>query len=261
MVGPRAPTGWRWGTTSRAPGIPPSGDDRTVTPAPRRSHTRCGQTRGMEQRRLLGSSGIEVGAVALGTMMFGAWGNSDRSECSADGRHGARRRASTLVRHGRHLRRRRVGGDRGRGAAPDAEIASCSPPSSATRWMPTRCTAAAPRRWVREAVTEQPPAVRQTDRIDLYQMHRPDPDVPFEETLGALARTGATRGSYTLWGRRRFPAEQLVESQWMAARGTAVRPAGDGATAVLGVLPQCVERAVFPTCRSYDVDAPSCGRR
>src|SRR5690606_31648754 len=31
----------------------------------------------MEMRRL-GSSGVEVSAFALGTMMFGAWGNPDR---------------------------------------------------------------------------------------------------------------------------------------------------------------------------------------
>ncbi len=31
--------------------------------------------------RVLGSSGIEVSQLALGTMMFGAWGNPDRAEC------------------------------------------------------------------------------------------------------------------------------------------------------------------------------------
>ena len=31
--------------------------------------------------RLLGHSGIEVTTVALGAMMFGAWGNEDVDEC------------------------------------------------------------------------------------------------------------------------------------------------------------------------------------
>ena len=34
----------------------------------------------MESRRL-GRSGLEVSPIALGTMMFGAWGNTDESEC------------------------------------------------------------------------------------------------------------------------------------------------------------------------------------
>ena len=32
-------------------------------------------------RRTLGTSGLEVSSLALGTMMFGAWGNPDRDAC------------------------------------------------------------------------------------------------------------------------------------------------------------------------------------
>src|SRR3970282_49397 len=51
----------------------------------------------------------------------------------------------------------------------------------------------------------------QTDYIDLYQVHRPQPDIPIDETLRALAdlvRSGKVRyiGSST------FAAWQLVES-------------------------------------------------
>ena len=62
------------------------------------------------QYRQLGSSGIEVSALALGTMMFGKWGNPDESACQSDGRRCARRRGD-VVRHRRHLRLRRLGGD------------------------------------------------------------------------------------------------------------------------------------------------------
>jgi len=47
-----------------------------------------------------------------------------------------------------------------------------------------------------------------TDRIDLYQIHRPDPEVPIEETLGALdelVRAGKVREI----GCSNFSAEQL----------------------------------------------------
>ena len=55
----------------------------------------------------------------------------------------------------------------------------------------------------------------QTDWIDLYQIHRPQPDVPIDETLRAmddLIRSGKVRyiGSST------FAAWQLVESLWVA---------------------------------------------
>jgi aryl-alcohol dehydrogenase-like predicted oxidoreductase len=55
----------------------------------------------------------------------------------------------------------------------------------------------------------------QTDHIDLYQIHRPDPDTAIEETLSALTdllRSGKVRaiGSSTM------PASDIVEAQWVA---------------------------------------------
>lgn len=44
----------------------------------------------------------------------------------------------------------------------------------------------ASRRWMREALEDSLRRL-QTDRIDLYFLHWPDPDTPIEETLGALA--------------------------------------------------------------------------
>ena len=57
----------------------------------------------------------------------------------------------------------------------------------------------------------------QTDYIDLYQLHRPQPDIPIDETLRAmddLIRSGKVRyiGSST------FAAWQLVESLWVSER-------------------------------------------
>jgi aryl-alcohol dehydrogenase-like predicted oxidoreductase len=59
-----------------------------------------------------------------------------------------------------------------------------------------------------------------TDRIDLYQLHRPDPEVPIEDTLGALdelVRAGKVREI----GCSNFSAEQLRAAEGAARDGAA----------------------------------------
>ncbi len=56
----------------------------------------------------------------------------------------------------------------------------------------------------------------QTDYIDLYQMHRPDPHVPIDETLRALddlVRAGKVR----YIGTSQFPAWQIMEALWASS--------------------------------------------
>jgi len=72
------------------------------------------------------------------------------------------------------------------------------------------------RRWIMAEV-ENSLRRLQTDYIDLYQIHRPDPDTDIEETLSALSdlvRSGKVRviGSSTM------PASDIVEAQWVAER-------------------------------------------
>src|SRR5579862_80344 len=56
-----------------------------------------------------------------------------------------------------------------------------------------------------------------TDHIDLYQIHRPDPATDIDETLAAL--TDLVRaGKVRYLGSSTFPAEQIVEAQWVAQR-------------------------------------------
>ena len=56
-----------------------------------------------------------------------------------------------------------------------------------------------------------------TDRIDLYQLHRPDPKTPLEETLGALndlVKTGKVRAI----GCSNMPASQLADAHGIAKK-------------------------------------------
>ncbi|HEY4225216.1 MAG TPA: aldo/keto reductase [Pseudolysinimonas sp.] len=60
-----------------------------------------------------------------------------------------------------------------------------------------------------------------TDRIDLYQQHMPDTDVPIDETLGALDEL-IREGKVIAIGNSNFDAEQIAEADASADRlGTA----------------------------------------
>ena len=70
------------------------------------------------------------------------------------------------------------------------------------------------RRWI---IREVEASLRrlQTDWIDLYQVHRPDPSTDIDETLGALSRSRRP-GKVRYIGSSTFPAAQIVEAQWVA---------------------------------------------
>jgi aryl-alcohol dehydrogenase-like predicted oxidoreductase len=74
---------------------------------------------------------------------------------------------------------------------------------------------------VREAIDGSLERLR-TDHVDLYYLHRPDPDTPIAETLGALdelVRAGKVRAI----GCSNFSAAQLVEAD-RVARGLGTTP-------------------------------------
>ncbi len=59
-----------------------------------------------------------------------------------------------------------------------------------------------------------------TDRIDLYQLHTPDPQVPIEETLGALDEL-VNAGKVREIGCSNFSADQLREAEEATREGAA----------------------------------------
>ncbi|MBV9817722.1 MAG: aldo/keto reductase [Solirubrobacterales bacterium] len=72
------------------------------------------------------------------------------------------------------------------------------------------------RRWIMTAV-EHSLRRLQTDHIDLYQLHRPDPDTDIEETLSALSDL-IHGGKVRAIGSSTMPASDIVEAQWVAER-------------------------------------------
>ncbi|SOD73692.1 aryl-alcohol dehydrogenase-like predicted oxidoreductase [Jatrophihabitans sp. GAS493] len=70
------------------------------------------------------------------------------------------------------------------------------------------------RRYIQRAV-ERSLRLLQTDWIDLYQLHRPDPLTPIEETLAALTdlvRSGKVR----YLGHSNFSGWQVADAEWIA---------------------------------------------
>jgi len=75
------------------------------------------------------------------------------------------------------------------------------------------------RRYIRRAVEGSLRRLR-TDYIDLYQMHRPDPLTPIEETLAALDDL-VTEGKVRYLGHSNFSGFQTAHAEWTArTRGT-----------------------------------------
>ena len=90
-----------------------------------------------------------------------------------------------------------------------------------------------------------------TDWIDLYQIHRPDPNTDVDETLGALSDL-VHQGKIRYIGHSTFPASEIVEAQWTAARATVVS-AFRCEQPPYSILTRAIEHDVLPTCQRYGI--------
>src|SRR3954469_21584092 len=163
--------------------------------------------------RPLGRTGVQVSELCLGTMMFGAWGNTDHDD-------------SIRISH-RAL-------DAGINFVDTADVYSAGVSEEivgkalkgrrenvflATKFfMPMDQNdpnqRGGSRRWIIRAVEN---SLRRlgTDHIDLYQVHRPSPDTDVEETLGALTDL-VRQGKVRYIGSSSYSGAEIVEAQWTA---------------------------------------------
>ncbi len=103
------------------------------------------------------------------------------------------------------------------------------------------------RRWIVQEV-ENSLRRLQTDWIDLYQVHRPDPDTDITETLSALTdlqRAGKIRA----FGCSTYPAESIVEAHWAAERRGLARFSTEQPP--YSILVRGIERDVLPVTERY----------
>lgn len=89
-----------------------------------------------------------------------------------------------------------------------------------------------------------------TDHIDLYQIHRPQPGIPIDETLRALDDL-VRQGKVRYLGTSTFAAWQVVESLWASKelglnRFICEQPP-------YNLLDRRIERELLPMCRTYGI--------
>ena len=175
--------------------------------------------------RSLGRTGIQVSPLCLGAMMFGNWGEPDHEKSIAT-IHAALdaginfidtadvySQGESEIIVGKAL----AGGKRDdvvlatkvwglMGVPLDAPMGTVADPNQR----------GISRRWI---ITEVENSLRRlnTEWIDLYQIHRPDPQTDVEETLGALTDL-QRQGKIRAFGSSTFPAHQMVQAQWVSEK-------------------------------------------
>jgi aryl-alcohol dehydrogenase-like predicted oxidoreductase len=209
--------------------------------------------------RNLGNTGLKVSPLCLGAMMFGSWGNPDHDESIRiihrameaginfiDTANGYSEGESEII-VGKALKDRRE----------QAVLAT-------KVWAPVG-EGPNQRGLSRKAIQEQVEnSLRRlgTDVIDLYQIHRPDPTTPIEETLSTLndlVRQGKVRyiglstnhyAGEALW-EKRFSAWEIVETLWISERRgwerfVSLQPP-------YSILRRVMELEHFPMCQKFGI--------
>jgi len=103
------------------------------------------------------------------------------------------------------------------------------------------------RRWIMTAV-ENSLRRLQTDYIDLYQIHVPDPATDIEETLSALSDL-VHSGKVRAIGSSKMPASDIIEAQWVAERRGLERFRTEQPP--YSLLNRGIEREVLPIAQRY----------
>ncbi|MDT7776969.1 MAG: hypothetical protein QOC67_5893 [Pseudonocardiales bacterium] len=199
--------------------------------------------------RTLGRTGIQVSPYCLGAMMFGAMGNPDHDD-SIRIIHRALDVGINFVDTAdaySHGESEEIVGKALKGRRDDVVLASKVHYPMGEG--PNRRGNS--RRWIMAEV-ENSLRRLQTDHLDLYQVHRPDPTVDVEETLSALSDL-IHSGKVRAIGASSFPASEIVEAQWIAERRGLERFRTEQPP--YSIVNRGIEREVLPVCQRYGMGA------
>jgi aryl-alcohol dehydrogenase-like predicted oxidoreductase len=196
--------------------------------------------------RPLGRTGVQVSSFCLGAMMFGAWGNPDHDE-SISIIHAALDAGINFIDtadvYGAGESEEIVGKALAGGRRDDVVLATKfhNPMGEDPNQRGNS------RRWIMSAIEDSLRRLN-TDRIDLYQVHRPDPSTDIDETLSALSDL-VHQGKVRYIGSSTFPASQIVEAQWTARDRGLQRFVTEQPP--YSILVRGVEADVLPTCARH----------
>src|SRR3954466_5828981 len=212
--------------------------------------------------RTLGRTGMKVTPLCLGAMMFGDWGNKDHDD-SVRIVHRALDAGINFI---------DTADVYSRGESEEIVAKALAGGRRDNVVLATKVHGSMgddpnefgnSRRWIVKEVEASLKRLN-TDWIDLYQIHRPEPDTDIDETLGALTdlvhqgkvryvgsppRPPAPQGRAPSVGSPTSPPSRIVEAQWVARdRG---RERFVCAQPPYSMLVRGVENDVLPTCRRY----------
>lgn len=197
------------------------------------------------EMRVLGRTGVSVSKLCFGAGMFGYFGNEDAAECArmVDRAIDAGINyfdTSDVYSHGESetLLGKALKGKRD-------EVVLATKFSLPMTDDPNQRGNS--RRWI---VREVEASLKRldTDYIDLYQVHRPDASTDIDETLGALSDL-VRAGKVRMLGSSTFPAEQIVEAQWVAQRRGRERFRVEQPP--YSIFARRIEADILPTCQRY----------
>ncbi|MFD1716061.1 aldo/keto reductase [Amnibacterium flavum] len=193
--------------------------------------------------RPLGRTGIKVSPLALGAMMFSSFGNGNQDEVDRMMARALDAGINFVDTADAYGDSEEMVGRALKGRRDDVVLASkfSRPTSDEVNHQ------GGSRRWITTAV-ENSLRRLQTDHLDLYQMHRPDPETDIDETLSALTdlvRSGKVRAI----GSSDMPASEIVEAQWVAERRGFERFRTEQLH--YSLLDRTVEREVLPVAQRY----------
>ncbi|MEI5672351.1 MULTISPECIES: aldo/keto reductase [unclassified Nocardioides] len=196
--------------------------------------------------RDLGVTGVKVSPLTLGAMMFGAWGNPSHDE-SVRVIHRALDAGINVIDTADVYSRgesEEIVGKALQGRRDDVFLAtkfhgamSDDDPNQGGN----------SRRWIIREVEHSLRRLR-TDHLDLYQVHRPRPEVAIDETLAALSDL-VHQGKIRYLGTSTFLPSQVVEAQWTAERRHRERPVTEQPP--YSILAREVERDLLPTAQRH----------
>ncbi|HEY3684028.1 MAG TPA: aldo/keto reductase [Streptosporangiaceae bacterium] len=196
--------------------------------------------------RDFGRTGVRVSRLALGAMMFGSWGASydDSAKIARRAFDAGINFVDTADMYSQGESEEFVGRILAEAGNRDEIVLATKFHNQMGEGLNRSGNS---RRWIVQEVENSLRRLR-TDRIDLYQVHRPDPATDIDETLGAL--TDLVRAGKILYiGTSTFPAHEIVEAQWTAERRGRERFVGEQPP--YSILARGIETDVLPTVRKY----------